>query len=323
MIRKYASCWLSVPIVLFFGITGVQGQSLSSFDFLRLEPSAQATALGGTLLTSASAQGGAIFYNPALLGKDSGGSLSVSWLNHLSDLQSGTVTYAHNLGSLGTGVAGVRFFHWGRMTRANMYGEKNGTFSSSNIALSAGLSRAWIPRLRYGANLHVAYTSIAEFNAIAIAMDAGIVYHVADQGFTASVGATNVGHALSSLGQVRDKLPADLRMSVSKRLKYIPVLVGLTVHHLQYLPKITSVDEGFRHAIFSLEFQAISAFHIRMGYNHRRRNLKSDRRLDLAGTTVGFGLRIRRFHLDYSFNSWSFAGLHQFTISTRFRKKDQ
>ena len=323
MLQKLVSFWLGTSLVLLLGTVNVQSQSLSGFDFLRVEPSAQAAALGGTLLTATSVQGGVLFYNPALLSGEADGSLSISWLNHLSDLQSGTVTYVREFESLGMAAAGARFFHWGQMNRADIYGESNGKFSSSSIALSAGLSRPWLPRLRYGANLHVAYTSIAEFNAIAVAMDAGIVYHITDQGFTASVGAVNIGRALSGLGQTRDKLPLDLRMTVSKRLRHIPVLVGLTLYNLQDTPRITSVDKGFGHTIFSLEFQAIPVFHVRMGYSHRKRNLKSDRRLDLAGTTLGFGLRIRRFHLDYSFNSWSFAGLHQFTVGTRFKKKDQ
>ena len=73
----------------------------------------------------------------------------------------------------------------------------------------------------------------------------------------------------------------------------------------------------------ALKFQVVPVFHLRMGYHHRNRALKSDRRLDLAGTSVGFGLRIRRFHLDYSFSSWSFSALHQFTLTTQFRKKGQ
>jgi len=301
----------------------VQSQSLSNFDFLQLAPSARAAALGGTLLTSTSSQGSAMFYNPALPGKDADGSLAVSWLNHLSDLQSGTVTYVRDFGLLGMTMAGVRFFHWGKIARSDIYGESNGSFSSSNVALSAGMSRSWIPGLRYGANLHIAYTSIAEFDAFAAAIDAGLVYHIADQGFTVSAGATNIGVSLSSLGQTRDEVPLNIRMTVSKRLRYIPILVGLTLINLQDSPQVASVDEGFRHAIFSLEFQAIPVFHLRMGYNHRKRNLKSDKRLDLAGTSVGFGLHIRRCHLDYSFSSWSFAGLHQFTIMTRFNRRDQ
>ncbi len=32
---------------------------------------------------------------------------------------------------------------------------------------------------------------------------------------------------------------------------------------------------------------------------------------------LGFGLKITRFRLDFAFTSWSFAGLHQFTVQTR------
>lgn len=310
-------------LVLFLAPLNVQGQPLSGFDFLRLEPSAHAAALGGVLPYAASPQSSTMLYNPALLSRAADGSLSVSWLNHLSDLQSGTVTYAYDLGDIGIAGAGIRFFHWGDIDEADANGERIGSLSSSNVALSAGLSHPWGSRFRYGANLHFAYTSINQFNAFAVAMDAGLAYYIADQGFTASAGAINIGRSLTSLGQTRDAMPTDLRMSVSKRLRYLPVLVGLTVFNLQHIHEITSVGEGFRHAIFSLEFLAIPVFHVRLGYTHRKRNIKSDRRLDMAGINVGFGLQIRRFQLDYSFSSWSFAELHQFTITTNFSSRDQ
>ena len=314
--------WLTALTIL-CGINTVHGQTLSSFDFLRLEPSAQAAALGGTSLSTTSNQGNVLFYNPALLGEDLDGNLSVSWLNHLSDLQAGALTYAQNLGPIGTGAVGVRFFHWGSIAKADIYGERNGTFSSSNLALSAGLSRSWQSGLRYGGSIHLIYTSVGQFNAIAAAVDVGAAYHIPDQGFVASAAVTNAGIVLSSLGPTRDELPMDIRIVVSKRLRYIPVLFGLTLHNLQNAHQITAVDDGFRHAIFSLQFEAIPAFHLRLGYSHRKRNLKSERRLDLAGTAVGFGLRVRGFQVDYAFSSWSFAGLHQFTLARKFNRRRQ
>ena len=314
--------WLTA-LTFLCGITAAQGQTLSSFDFLRLEPSAQAAALGGTSLSATSNQGNVLFYNPALLGEDLDRNLSVSWLNHLSDLQAGALTYAQHFGPIGTGAVGVRFFHWGSIAKADIYGERNGTFSSSNLALTAGLSRSWQSGLRYGGSIHLIYTSVGQFNAIAAAVDVGAAYQIPEQGFVASAAVTNTGIVLSSLGPTRDELPMDIRIAVSKRLRYIPVLFGLTVHNLQNAHEIKAVDDGFRHAIFSLQFEAIPAFHLRLGYSHRKRNLKSDRRLDLAGTAVGFGLRVRGFQVDYAFSSWSFAGLHQFTVARKFNRRRQ
>jgi len=315
--------WLLLWFIIFAPALNATGQSLSSFDFLRLEPSAKSAALGGTVMMAASSLSSAMYYNPAFPREDTDGSLSISWLNHFSDLQSGTITFSKTLPTVGTATAGVRFFSWGRIDRANDLGEIDGSFSSSNIALSVGLSRSLQPRFRYGANIHFAYTSIAELSALAIAFDTGVVYHVSEQGFTATVGITNIGSALTYVGQTRDTLPTDLRIAVSKRLRHIPILIGLTLINLQHTPNISSFDQGIKHAIFSLEFQAIPVFHVRMGYNHRKRELKSNRRLDLAGTSIGFGLLLRRFHLDYSYSSWSFGGLHQFTVSTKFNRKNQ
>ena len=315
--------WLGALVIVWSAGQDVHAQRLSSFDFLRIESSAKAAAFGGTILSASSAPSHAMFYNPALPGSSTDRHLSISWLNHLSNLQAGTVTYGQNLETLGLLSSGVRFFSWGQIDRADEFGETSGTFSSSSFALSSGLSRTWNQRIRYGANVHLIYTSIAEYNAFAVALDVGGVYHVEDQGLTLALGATNMGLAFSSLGQTTDRVPFDVRFTASKRLRYIPFLIGVTLHDLGHVHDVTSVEEGFGHTIVSLEFQAIPVFHVRMGYSHRKRGLKSDRRLDFAGTSMGFGLRLRRFHFDYSFSSWSFAGLHQFTISTQFRKRDQ
>ena len=315
--------WLTLLIIIWSTGQNVHAQKLSSFDFLRIESSAKAAAFGGTIVSASSAPSHAMFYNPALPGYETDRHLSMSWLNHLSNLQSGTVTYAQHFETLGLLSAGVRFFSWGQIDRADEFGETDGTFSSNSFAISSGLSRPWRQRLRYGANVHLVSTSIAEYNAFAVALDVGGVYHVEDQGLTLAVGANNIGLAFSSLGQTTDSVPFDIRFTASKRLRYIPFLIGVTLYDLGQVHEVTSVEEGFGHTIVSLEFQAIPVFHLRMGYNHRRRDLKSDRRLDFAGTSLGFGLRLRRFHFDYSFSSWSFAGLHQFTISTQFRKRGQ
>lgn len=292
-------------------------QSSTAFDFLRLEPSARAAALGGTAAVLADADVGAIFYNPALLNRDMHRQASVTYLNHLSDLQAGFAGYSRDLGRLGSAAAGIRFVHWGSILRSDELGEVAGEFTASDVAFSLGMARSYREGLRYGVNLHGAYTAVAEYNAAALAADAGLVWHRPEALLTVAGSVTNLGLLVGSLGTSKDKLPLDVRVSVSKRLRYIPVLTALTLHSLQDAFELGSAEDAFRHAIFSLEFQAIPVFHIRLGYSHNQRNLKSDNRLDLAGFGTGFGLRIRGIGLDYAFNSWSFAGLHQITLKSR------
>ena len=289
----------------------------SGFSFLRLESSARAAALGGSAAILDARDVGTFLYNPALLNADMNRMLSVTWLNHVSDLQAGFVAYSRNVGPLGSAAAGLRFLHWGTITRADEQGQPNGKFSASDLALTIGLARDWQHGVRYGVNLHSIYTNVAEYNALAMALDAGLIWHIPLQQITVAGSLNYLGRALTSLGAMRDRLPLDIRASISKRLRHLPLIVALTLHDLPNAPEVRSAEDAFSHAIFSLEFQASSAFHLRVGYSHERRELKSESRLDLAGIGAGFGLNIRRFQLDYAFSSWSFVALHQFTMGTR------
>jgi len=294
-----------------------RAQSATAFDFLRLEPSARAAALGGTAVVLTDADVGAFFYNPALLNVDMDRQASITYLNHLSDLQAGFAGYSRDFGPIGTAALGVRFVHWGTIAKADEFGEVTGEFTAGDLAFTLGMARSYGEDLRYGLNVHAAYTSVAEYGAVALAADAGLVWHHPEALLTLAGSINNLGLFVESLGTSQDRLPLDARISVSKRLRYIPVLAALTLHSLQDSFELTSPEEAFRHAIFSLEFQAIPVFHIRIGYSHNRRNLKSDSRLDLAGFGTGFGLRIRGIGLDYAYSSWSFAGLHRFTLKSR------
>jgi hypothetical protein len=91
------------------------------------------------------------------------------------------------------------------------------------------------------------------------------------------------------------------------------------LHRLDGGPDGTSaVGNVLYHVVFGGEFQFSDSFQIRFGYNHRRHDeLRLKSRLDLAGFSMGLGLRLSRVALDYAFNSWSsLGGLHRFSVRT-------
>ena len=307
----------------FFLVQPAQAQpaDLSGFAFLRLEPSARAAALGGSFSAVYGDDVNAVFYNPALLNESTHGHLSLSYLNHLSDINAGFLAYSRHYERLGTFAAGLRFLSWGELQGADEQGNRTDTFGASDLALTVGAARSQSERLRYGVNVHLIYSSVESFAASALATDVGVLYQIASQRMTLSASINNLGVTLSSLGTTDDELPVDLRVGITKRLRYIPLLFTLTGYNLHDIGDEpeggTALGNVFQHVIVGGEFQFSQAFNLRFGYNHRRhQGLKTGSRLDLAGVGLGFGLKITRFRLDYAFNSWSFGGLHQFTVRT-------
>ncbi|MFQ5570563.1 MAG: type IX secretion system protein PorQ [Rhodothermales bacterium] len=316
--RLLAGGWVVFALAL-----PVQAQpgDLTGFGFLRLEPSARAAALGGSFSAVFGDDVNALFYNPALLNEATHGALSLSYLNHLSDINAGFVAYSRHYEGLGTFAAGLRFLSWGKLQGADEQGNRTGTFSASDVALTLGGARARGERLRYGVNVHLIYSSVESFKASALATDVGVLYQIPSRTLTFSASINNLGVTLSSLGSTRDDLPVDVRVGFTKRLRHIPLLISLTGYNLHDIGDEseggTALSNVMQHLIFGGEFQFSSSFNLRFGYNHRRHlALKTGSRLDLAGVGLGFGIKIRRFRLDYAYNSWSFAGLHQFTVRT-------
>ena len=314
MLLAVAAATLAMP-------AKAQPGDLSGFGFLRLEPSARAAALGGSFTAVYGDDVNAFFYNPALLNEAMHRHLSLSYLNHLSDINAGFLAYSRHYEGLGTLAAGLRFLSWGELQGADEQGNRTDTFGASDVALTIGAARAQTERLRYGVNVHLIYSSVESFNASALAADAGVLYYVESQRLTLSASVNNLGVTLSSLGATKDDLPLDIRVGFTKRLRYIPLLISLTGYNLHDIgdePEgSTALGSVFQHLILGGEFQFSPAFNVRFGYNHRRHEgLKTGSRLDLAGVGLGFGLKINRFRLDYAFNSWSFSGLHQLTVRT-------
>jgi len=298
----------------------------TGFSFLRIDPSARAMAMGGAY-AGMNGDVNTFFYNPATLAPSSAGVLSASALLYLADARSTSGAYAHHLPKVGTVAIGVRAMDYGVLHEPCPYNDLASclgpSFSAGDVAVTAGIARDYSPRIRYGMNVHGIWSRISEYRASAVAADFGVVYHNDEGGFTASASALNVGKTLDSFGETADKLPTDLRIGVSQKLKYMPLTVSVMAYNLLDLDQEEdiTVRRVLNHFSIGGEFRLGTAMNFRLGYNPLRNEmLRVRNRLDMAGLGGGFGLKIAQFRLDYGYNNWSSAGkLHQFTAQFRLK----
>jgi hypothetical protein len=300
----------------------------SSFQAVQLDPSARAAALAGMNPAISGRGAGSLFVNPSLLSTSDDGSMDVSYLNHVSDLNAGWVSYARRVSGIGMFAGGIRYLSYGEFDRADASGRRDGTFSASDLAVSAGFSRplrvsdAGGAELRYGAALSLLHASVDAEGATAFAVDAGLTYLHPPSGMTLAASIHNLGVVASSIGTRDDRLPLDIRIGVSRRLEHLPLLVSLGAYRLDDLDggpsDASTIESILYHVNPSAEFQFSDSFQIRFGYSQRRHDeLKVKSRLDLAGFSTGLGILISRVAVDYAFNSWSsLGGLHRFTVRT-------
>lgn len=305
------------------GPARAQSTTLSSFPFLQFEPSARAAALGGAFPVANDGDVNALFYNPAALDKATHRAGTLSYLNHLSDINAGVLAYSHTVDRLATLGGGVRFLSWGTLEGANEFGERTGSFGAGDVALTVGAARALGPRWRYGASVHAIYSRLATARAAALGLDLGVLFRIPVQHITLHASINRVGRAIDSFGTARDRLPTDVRLGLTKRLRYLPFMLSLTgydLHHLgDGLADGTSLDRVLAHLLLGGELTIHEAFQVRAGYNHRRRHeLGLSDGFDAAGLSAGFGLSVTPLHVSYAYQSWSsFGGLHWLTLRAR------
>ena len=313
----------SVMAVFLFLGTPAQAQIESSgFPVLQLDASARSAALGGASSALLESSSTALFANPALLGPSAHKSLSFSYLNHLSDMNAGWLSYSRNVDSLGTFAVGVRYLSFGSFDETDERGEIIGTFGASDVALTVGGSRTWKTNWKVGAGVNVMRSSIASNAATAASLDGGLVFAKPGSLSTFSASAHNLGLVFSSIGQRSDSLPLDVRLGFTQKLAHLPLLVSVTAYRLHKLDGGDAANKAvsslLNHIRLAGEFQFSSAFQVRFGYDHRKhQDLKVKTRLDMAGFSTGVGIVIAKVRFDYSFNSWSSLGaLHRFSLSS-------
>ncbi len=310
----YALCVLLLGLAL---PLRAQESTLGGFSFLRLETSARVSALGGVFPDWLPEDVSAVFLNPATLNASMHRQLSLSYLNHLDGIHAGTIVLGWQVPRLGMMAFGLRYVSYGTMEEADEQGNRLGTFGASDGGFFVAMARRVWGRLRVGVQVGGVFSHIASYQATALTVEGGVSYIWPEQFAAFSASFHHAGVVLQSLGAVKDRLPTDIRVGVSKRLAHLPLVLGLSVYDLA---NVRGKDATlWRHMVMSGEFRFSPAFQLRFGYNPRRHEaLKIKSRLDMAGVSVGFGLRIRRFTFDYAYVSWSSLGaLHHFTLRSQ------
>ena len=115
------------------------GAGTEALPFLKLDPGARGAALSGAYC-AAGDDALSVFYNPAgtaLLGKKE---ILLGHNEWLEGIRNETLAYVQPLGARLTAFGGVNALFSGSMNKYDSVGEKAGTFSSLEGAVSAGLS---------------------------------------------------------------------------------------------------------------------------------------------------------------------------------------
>ncbi len=307
------------------------------YSFLNYSTSARQTALGGSVLTLRDDVNQPL-WNPACINEDMDANMSFNYVNYLSDINYLSAAYAYNVDRhVGTFHAGITYLNYGTFIAADENGNENGTFKAFDMAFSVGYAYQ-IPHSNFfvGANVKVINSVIEQYTSLGLAADIGIMYFNENKPFQIAAVVRNAGAQITNYTNTQEPLPLQVQVGGSYQLEHVPIKLYGTLDNLQrwklaypnpsdnttdFEGNITKDKPDFitnllRHVVIGAELFPESGFSVRTGFNFQRaQELSLNEKRTFAGISAGFGLKMKRFKLNYAFSKYHpISDVHSFSL---------
>lgn len=304
-------CFLTVVFLFLAGYTFGQ----STFEFLRVNMSPRAAALGGSFVSN-NDDPDVIFYNPAGLILLESSPASFSFVKHLMDINLASISYSTHIDNVGRIGAAVKYINYGTFTGADEFGNRNGDYGAGEFAFLFGFAGNLDKNFHYGANAKFIYSGIENYSSTGAAVDLGLHYNIPGEQLNFGFAVLNLGGQLASYIDTKEELPLDIAVGVSKKLQHLPLKLSLDFHKLN--EERDDFIQKFKAFSVGAEFTLSKVLTFRLGYdNERRSELKIGSFAGIAGFNAGLGVNVSDYQFSYGFSSLGLIGAyHRIGIST-------
>lgn len=308
----------------------------SAYSFLNNTSSSHIYSLGGVNVSLVDEDIASTDQNPALLGPEFAGQLSVNYMKYVGESNFAGARYGIKGGERSAWSVGFQYFGYGEMKGADITGNPTGSFSAKDMFVSLAYSHDITDRLRGGIMLKGIYSAYDEYSAFALASDLGLNYYDEERDMSLSLVLANVGGQIKRFNESYDRLPIDVRIGWSQSLSELPLRLSVTTWNLTkwHLPYYDSGDGTqssetkkkdsfgsnlFRHLIFGVEYIPSERFFIGLGYNYKTRtDMATYQRNFLSGFSIGGGINVKRFGIGFAMSQpHTGATTFMVNISTR------
>ena len=313
------------------------------FNSLNIPSSARVAAVGGNLIAVNDDDINLAIYNPSLLDSAMTGQAALSYVNYFAKTNFGFASYAKHVENIATFGATVQYFNYGKFDETDVNGDVIGEFNAGDIGLTIGAGIPIDTNYSIGANVKVLYSALESYYSVGAAIDLAATYNNEDRRLTAALVMKNIGYQLVAYNvSDREKLPFEIQLGISKRLKHAPFRFSIIAEFLQQwdltyvnpnevavIDPITgeTINQGgfefgdklMRHMVFGGEILLGDNLSAQFGYNYRtRQEMKISNKPGTAGLSWGLGVGIKRFNFSYGNAKFHLAGAsHHFTVTTR------
>lgn len=319
-----------------------QSQTLGGnavFSFLKMPASTQLSALGGVNVSAISSDVSLALQNPALLKKEMHGQINSSFNQFIGGIKNLNLSSGFHVKKWNTNIGiGIQYLNYGNIPETDASGNILGTFKPLDYAFQMMFSKQHKNNWHYGATVKWIQSNYAIYKSNGIGFDVALSYLNDDKDFQASVVVNNLGTHLKSYNgsSIKEELPFDLKMGVSKKLKHAPFQFSLTAHNVHrfdifYNDTAFLLSEGvdnFRnkkntfnkilsHLVLSSQIFIKENIELTLGYNFlRRKDLNVQNYSNgFNGFALGAGLHVRKLQIRYSTGFYQQNAFHQFGIN--------
>jgi hypothetical protein len=259
----------------------------------------------------------AVFYNPASIYTVTNKHFSTTFLKNVLDINSGIVSYIKPLSNRAVLAGEIAYSNYGTFDYTNEFGDKNGnTFGANDLTAGITYANELDSNLYYGATAKFIYVGLEKANSMAFAADVGILYNIPSKRTSVGLSILHAGSQFSTFNGISEKLPLDIRLGVTNRLRGLPLLVNFSFHRLA--DKTDKFFDKFLNFSIGGELYLGKYIQARIGYDNTIRRLStitSDKQF--TGLSAGIGILAKEyFNFDYGIAQvGSAAFFHRFTLS--------
>ncbi len=302
---------VSVIILLYF-LVASHIVAQTTYDFLLIEMSPRSAALGGTYVANTN-DPDVIFYNPAGFNTIEKTPVSFSFVKHLMDINSASLSSTFEIGSLGRFGAAIQYISYGSFDKADEYGNKTGDFNAGDLSMLIGYSNSLAKNFYYGINFKFIYSGIDEYSSMGLAGDIGLQYLIPGKGWNFGFSVLNIGSQLTYYSYTKEDLPMSVQLGLSKKLEHTPLEIFFAFTRL-------NDDNRFDYINAGVEFTLSKVIQLRFGYdNNKKKQQKIGSSAGLAGFSFGLGINLTGYKFNYAFSSMgSIGALHRIGIAAVF-----
>ncbi len=327
----YTQQCLLIALFLFMAIAAKAQAGKTVYQFVELPASARVGALGGVPQAIAGNDLNLATCNPALLSPKTEERAAVNYTNYVAGISVADAAYSfHTKYAPGTLAAGLVYLNSGKSTRYDEWGNASGGFWSNEVAFRLSYCQQFDTCFSIGASVKPVFSHIGGYTSVGLLADVSAVYKFRNNRTATSVLLRNFGSQLIAYDGHYADTPFEILTAISHTLEHAPFRISLVLQQMQKFKlqpanKNTTelgsevddnsnklpdfVDNCLRHCVLGIELFPEKTFTLRGGFNYKRRQeLKLSNSPGMAGLSFGFGLKLKRFSVEYANARYTLGG---------------